>query len=93
MAAAGHGYRRYCCWCCWTRLPALLPPAPVPALLPLQPLPLLLLLLLLCPQLAEMPRLARRPPQRIVPPILASFTDQDSRVRYYAIESLWNVVS
>lgn len=29
--------------------------------------------------------------QRIVPPILASFTDQDSRVRYYAIESLWNV--
>ena len=31
--------------------------------------------------------------QRIVPPILASFTDQDSRVRYYAIESLWNVVS
>lgn len=36
-----------------------------------------------------------RPPnllQRIVPPILASFTDQDSRVRYYAIESLWNVV-
>ncbi|PRW60313.1 VAC14-like protein isoform X1 [Chlorella sorokiniana] len=35
-----------------------------------------------------------RPPdllQRIVPPILVSFTDQDSRVRYYAIESLWNV--
>ena len=38
---------------------------------------------------AASPRL----PQRIVPPILASFTDQDSRVRYYAIESLWNVVS
>lgn len=29
--------------------------------------------------------------QRIVPPILACFTDQDARVRYYAIESLWNV--
>ena len=28
--------------------------------------------------------------QRIVPPVLDSFTDQDSRVRYYACEaSLW----
>ncbi|KAL4855248.1 hypothetical protein ACK3TF_004229 [Chlorella vulgaris] len=44
--------------------------------------------------LAGCPPGEMRPPnllQRIVPPILASFTDQDSRVRYYAIESLWNV--
>ncbi|EFN60046.1 hypothetical protein CHLNCDRAFT_133275 [Chlorella variabilis] len=44
--------------------------------------------------LAGCPAGTPRPPdllQRIVPPILASFTDQDNRVRYYAIESLWNV--
>lgn len=27
----------------------------------------------------------------IVPPILSCFTDQDSRVRYYACESMYNV--
>lgn len=44
--------------------------------------------------LAGCPPGTPRPPdllQRVVPPILASFTDQDARVRYYAIESLWNV--
>ncbi|KAL4449453.1 hypothetical protein ABPG77_007097 [Micractinium sp. CCAP 211/92] len=44
--------------------------------------------------LAGCPPGTPRPPdllQKVVPPILASFTDQDSRVRYYAIESLWNV--
>lgn len=29
--------------------------------------------------------------RQIVPPILASFTDQDARVRYYACEALYNV--
>ncbi|KAL0018783.1 hypothetical protein WJX77_010592 [Trebouxia sp. C0004] len=29
--------------------------------------------------------------QRIVPPVLNSFTDQDSRVRYYACEALYNI--
>ncbi|KIZ00332.1 putative Protein VAC14 like protein [Monoraphidium neglectum] len=29
--------------------------------------------------------------RQIVPPVLASFTDQDSRVRYYACESLYNI--
>lgn len=28
---------------------------------------------------------------QIVPPVLASFTDQDSRVRYYACEALYNI--
>ncbi|KAL4443824.1 hypothetical protein ABPG75_011561 [Micractinium tetrahymenae] len=44
--------------------------------------------------LAGCPPGTPRPPdllQKVVPPILASFTDQDARVRYYAIESLWNV--
>ena len=27
----------------------------------------------------------------IVPPILACFSDQDARVRYYACESLYNI--
>lgn len=31
------------------------------------------------------------PLQRIVPPVLHSFTDQDSRVRYYACEALYNI--
>lgn len=30
-------------------------------------------------------------PQKIVPPVLNSFTDQDSRVRYYACEALYNI--
>ena len=37
-----------------------------------------------------------RPPgllQKITAPILSSFTDQDPRVRYYATEALFNVVS
>ena len=29
--------------------------------------------------------------RRIVPPVLASFTDSDSRVRYYACEALYNI--
>lgn len=29
--------------------------------------------------------------RQIVPPVLASFTDQDSRVRYYACEALYNI--
>lgn len=29
--------------------------------------------------------------QSIVPPVLRSFTDQDSRVRYYACEALYNI--
>ncbi len=29
--------------------------------------------------------------QKIVPPVLQSFTDQDSRVRYYACEALYNI--
>jgi hypothetical protein len=29
--------------------------------------------------------------QKIVPPVLNSFTDQDSRVRYYACEALYNI--
>lgn len=27
----------------------------------------------------------------IVPPVLACFTDQDARVRYYACESMYNI--
>ena len=34
---------------------------------------------------------ARRWPQKIVPPVLQSFIDQDSRVRYYACEALYNI--
>lgn len=30
--------------------------------------------------------------RRAVPPILASFTDPDARVRYYSLEALYNVV-
>jgi hypothetical protein len=29
--------------------------------------------------------------RQIVPPVLASFTDQDSRVRYYSAEALYNI--
>ncbi|KAG0581788.1 hypothetical protein M758_3G007100 [Ceratodon purpureus] len=29
--------------------------------------------------------------EKIVPPVLSSFTDQDSRVRYYACEALYNI--
>lgn len=29
--------------------------------------------------------------QQIVPPVLLSFSDQDSRVRYYACEALYNI--
>lgn len=29
--------------------------------------------------------------RRIVPPVLAAFTDPDSRVRYYACEALYNI--
>lgn len=29
--------------------------------------------------------------QQIVPPVLSSFSDQDSRVRYYACEALYNI--
>jgi vesicle coat complex subunit len=29
--------------------------------------------------------------QKIVPPVLNSFTDQDSRVRYFACEALYNI--
>jgi hypothetical protein len=29
--------------------------------------------------------------QQIVPPVLSSFLDQDSRVRYYACEALYNI--
>ena len=29
--------------------------------------------------------------RQLVPPVLASFTDQDSRVRYYACEALYNI--
>lgn len=29
--------------------------------------------------------------QQIVPPVLNSFSDQDSRVRYYACEALYNI--
>ena len=29
--------------------------------------------------------------QEIVPPVLACFTDQDARVRYYACESMYNI--
>jgi hypothetical protein len=29
--------------------------------------------------------------QKIIPPVLNSFTDQDSRVRYYACEALYNI--
>jgi len=29
--------------------------------------------------------------QKIVPPIISSFTDEDSRVRYYACEALYNI--
>lgn len=29
--------------------------------------------------------------QAIVPPVLACFTDQDARVRYYACESMYNI--
>lgn len=29
--------------------------------------------------------------QQIVPPVLESFVDQDSRVRYYACEALYNI--
>ena len=29
--------------------------------------------------------------RQIVPPVLHSFTDQDSRVRYYACEALYNI--
>ena len=28
---------------------------------------------------------------QIVPPVLACFTDQDARVRYYACESMYNI--
>jgi hypothetical protein len=28
---------------------------------------------------------------RIVPPVLACFTDQDARVRYYACEAMYNI--
>jgi hypothetical protein len=31
------------------------------------------------------------PAQKIVPPVLQSFIDQDSRVRYYACEALYNI--
>lgn len=29
--------------------------------------------------------------EEIVPPVLACFTDQDARVRYYACESMYNI--
>ncbi len=29
--------------------------------------------------------------QMIVPPVLACFTDQDARVRYYACEAMYNI--
>ena len=29
--------------------------------------------------------------EQIVPPVLACFTDQDARVRYYACESMYNI--
>lgn len=29
--------------------------------------------------------------KQIVPPVIASFTDQDPRVRYYACEALYNI--
>lgn len=29
--------------------------------------------------------------QEIVPPVLACFSDQDARVRYYACESMYNI--
>ncbi len=32
-----------------------------------------------------------RAAQKIVPPVLHSFIDQDSRVRYYACEALYNI--
>ncbi|KAJ8447710.1 hypothetical protein Cgig2_031764 [Carnegiea gigantea] len=33
----------------------------------------------------------KRGPKQIVPPVLKSFSDQDSRVRYYACEALYNI--
>ncbi len=44
--------------------------------------------------MATLAVLALRPlvlAQKIVPPVLHSFTDQDSRVRYYACEALYNI--
>lgn len=29
--------------------------------------------------------------EKIVPPVLACFTDQDARVRYYACEAMYNI--
>ena len=37
--------------------------------------------------LQELPRYLKD----IVPPVLACFTDQDARVRYYACESMYNI--
>ncbi|KAL2545946.1 Protein VAC14-like protein [Forsythia ovata] len=34
---------------------------------------------------------AAQPLEQIVPPVLYSFSDQDSRVRYYACEALYNI--
>jgi len=36
-------------------------------------------------------RLTWQRTQKIVPPVLQSFIDQDSRVRYYACEALYNI--
>lgn len=44
------------------------------------------LLVLLC-HLQELPRYL----EVIVPPVLACFTDQDARVRYYACEAMYNI--
>lgn len=42
---------------------------------------------LLAYRLQELPRYL----EVIVPPVLACFTDQDARVRYYACESMYNI--
>lgn len=43
--------------------------------------------MLLTKPLQELPRYL----EIIVPPVLACFTDQDARVRYYACESMYNI--
>lgn len=39
------------------------------------------------PPTQELPRQL----EKIVPPVLACFTDQDARVRYYACEAMYNI--
>jgi len=42
---------------------------------------------LTCPSFQEVARYL----EEIVPPVLACFSDQDARVRYYACESMYNI--